>query len=94
MFQTLYVHTCFINFMLEVTYMFNIHAVWMFILRNSKEPPFIFTFTVNLAVVLANAFQLKVGLLDADIYGPSIPTMMNLHVKPEVRTGAILFIYL
>lgn len=66
----------------------------MFILWNSKELPFIFTVTVNLAVVLANAFQLKVGLLDADIYGPSIPTMMNLQVKPEVRTGAILFIYL
>ncbi|XP_042454341.1 iron-sulfur protein NUBPL-like isoform X1 [Zingiber officinale] len=44
------------------------------------------TTAVNLAVVLANTFQLKVGLLDADIYGPSIPTMMNLQGKPEVRT--------
>lgn len=66
----------------------------MFILRNNEELPLIFTFTVNLAVVLANTFQLKVGLLDADIYGPSIPTMMNLQGKPEVRTGAVLFIYL
>lgn len=42
---------------------------------------------VNIAVALAKKFQLKVGLLDADIYGPSIPTMMNLHAKPEVSEG-------
>ncbi|RRT39636.1 hypothetical protein B296_00056688, partial [Ensete ventricosum] len=39
---------------------------------------------LNLAVALANACRLKVGLLDADIYGPSVPTMMNLQGKPEV----------
>ncbi|GKU86349.1 hypothetical protein SLEP1_g886 [Rubroshorea leprosula] len=42
------------------------------------------TTAVNLAVALANKFQLKVGLLDADVYGPSIPTMMKIHQKPEV----------
>ncbi|XAR58609.1 hypothetical protein NMG60_11014080 [Bertholletia excelsa] len=42
------------------------------------------TTAVNLAVVLASKCQLKVGLLDADVYGPSIPTMMKLHEKPEV----------
>ncbi|URE14611.1 ParA/MinD ATPase like [Musa troglodytarum] len=42
------------------------------------------TTAVNLAVALANACRLKVGLLDADIYGPSVPTMMNLQGKPEV----------
>jgi len=42
---------------------------------------------VNIAVALAKVFKLKVGLLDADIYGPSIPTMMNLHAKPEVSEG-------
>ncbi|KAL7172530.1 hypothetical protein ACSBR2_032087 [Camellia fascicularis] len=42
------------------------------------------TTAVNLAVALANKCQLKVGLLDADVYGPSIPTMMKLHGKPEV----------
>lgn len=39
------------------------------------------------AVNLALAFQkkaLKVGLLDADVYGPSIPIMMNLHEQPLV----------
>ncbi|XP_030498409.2 iron-sulfur protein required for NADH dehydrogenase, mitochondrial [Cannabis sativa] len=42
------------------------------------------TTAVNLAVTLANKCQLKVGLLDADIYGPNVPIMMNLDKKPEV----------
>jgi hypothetical protein len=42
---------------------------------------------VNIAVALAKEFKLKVGLLDADIYGPSIPTMMHLDEKPEVSEG-------
>ncbi|KAM3311144.1 hypothetical protein ACQJBY_031677 [Aegilops geniculata] len=45
------------------------------------------TTAVNIAVALAKEFKLKVGLLDADIYGPSIPTMMHLHEKPEVSEG-------
>ncbi|GFZ01420.1 similar to INDH1 [Actinidia rufa] len=44
-------------------------------------------FTVNLAVALATKCQLKVGLLDADVYGPSIPTMMKLNGKPEATEG-------
>ncbi|XP_021279588.1 iron-sulfur protein NUBPL isoform X1 [Herrania umbratica] len=42
------------------------------------------TTAVNLAVALANKCQLKVGLLDADVYGPSVPTMMRINQKPEV----------
>lgn len=42
------------------------------------------TTAVNLAVSLAKRCQLKVGLLDADIYGPSIPLMMHLKGKPEL----------
>lgn len=42
---------------------------------------------VNLAVTLAKECRLKVGLLDADIYGPSIPTMMKIDSKPEVTGG-------
>ncbi|KAL2238788.1 UNVERIFIED_CONTAM: Iron-sulfur protein NUBPL [Sesamum indicum] len=47
-------------------------------------------FVVNLAVSLANKCQLKVGLLDADVYGPSIPIMMKLRGKPEVSAGGAL----
>lgn len=43
------------------------------------------TTAVNLAVAMAQS-GLKVGLLDADIYGPSIPRMLGLSgQKPEVN---------
>jgi ATP-binding protein involved in chromosome partitioning len=41
------------------------------------------TVTVNLACSLA-AVGAKVGVLDADIYGPSIPTMMGISRQPYV----------
>ncbi|XP_022867748.1 iron-sulfur protein NUBPL-like [Olea europaea var. sylvestris] len=48
------------------------------------------TTAVNLAVSIAKKCQLKIGLLDADVYGPSIPIMMKLHGKPEVSAGGCL----
>jgi len=44
------------------------------------------TLAVNLAVSLA-ARGLAVGLLDADIYGPSLPQMLGVHGRPEVSAG-------
>ncbi len=41
------------------------------------------TVSVNLAVALAKTGA-KVGLLDTDIYGPSIPMMMGITEKPEI----------
>jgi ATP-binding protein involved in chromosome partitioning len=43
------------------------------------------TVTSNLAVALAKSGA-KVGLIDADIFGPSIPVMFNCeHEQPEVK---------
>jgi len=43
------------------------------------------TTSVNLAVAMAMQGK-KVGLLDADIYGPNIPRMMGVHgIKPEIQ---------
>ncbi len=42
------------------------------------------TTAVNLAIAFAQN-GLKTGLLDADIYGPSIPRMLNLKGKPQAR---------
>jgi ATP-binding protein involved in chromosome partitioning len=48
------------------------------------------TTSVNLAVALAMQGK-KVGLLDADIYGPNIPRMMGLDgQKPEVVGNKVL----
>jgi len=41
------------------------------------------TFAVNFAVAL-NLLGFRVGILDADVYGPSVPRMMGISRKPEL----------
>jgi len=48
------------------------------------------TSSVNLAIALAMQGK-KVGLLDADIYGPNVPRMLGVEgVKPEVNGNKVL----
>ncbi len=47
------------------------------------------TTAANLALGLA-AQNWRVGLLDADIYGPSAPRLFDLHEKPKVEGGKLV----
>jgi ATP-binding protein involved in chromosome partitioning len=42
------------------------------------------TVSANLAVALARAGK-KIGLIDADVYGPSQPTLLGNHEKPTAK---------
>ena len=44
------------------------------------------TFATNFALAL-KAIGQKVGILDADIYGPSLPKMMSINEKPKSEDG-------
>ncbi|KAK9843673.1 hypothetical protein WJX81_001963 [Elliptochloris bilobata] len=45
------------------------------------------TTAVNLAVAMAAKPGMRVGLLDADVHGPSVPRMMHLSGRPQVSAG-------
>ena len=47
------------------------------------------TVAVNLALAL-KSLGLRVGLLDIDIYGPSVPTLLGVTGRPQVRDRRIV----
>ena len=47
------------------------------------------TVAVNLAFALQN-IGMKVGILDADVYGPSLPKLIKLNEKPKSADGKAL----
>ena len=47
------------------------------------------TVSANLAVALAKAGK-KVGLIDADVYGPSQPTLLGTHEKPAADNDRLV----
>ena len=47
------------------------------------------TVSVNLAIALAKSGA-RVGLMDADIYGPNIPTMMGINQMPAPKNSKLI----
>jgi len=47
------------------------------------------TVSANLAIALARAGK-KVGLIDADVYGPSQPTLLGTHQKPTAEAERLI----
>ncbi len=47
------------------------------------------TVSANLAIALAKAGK-KVGLIDADVYGPSQPTLLGTHEKPTAENEKLI----
>ncbi len=47
------------------------------------------TLAANLAVALARMGK-KVGMIDADIYGPSQPTLLNAHTRPVAEKKTLI----
>ncbi len=48
------------------------------------------TISVNLSITLSKYYNYKVGLLDADIYGPSVPNLLGINSKPSTNNKKIV----
>ena len=48
----------------------------------------------NIAVALAKDSNLRIGVLDADVFGPSQPRLFGLKGRPEASEGAQLSVAL
>lgn len=51
------------------------------------------TTAVNVGVALAEKGKYRVGILDADIYGPNQPQMLGVHEKPTSKDGRLEPVY-
>jgi len=47
------------------------------------------TVSANIAIALARTGR-KVGLIDADVYGPSQPTLLGTHARPELANEKLI----
>ena len=47
------------------------------------------TFATNIALALSK-LDLKIGILDADIYGPSLPKLFSINEKPKSEDGKLI----
>jgi len=46
--------------------------------------------TATYLALILKKYGLKVGLLDADLYGPSIPQIFQIQDKPEMKNGRLI----
>ena len=47
------------------------------------------TTSINLALAI-QSLEMKVGILDADIYGPSLPRLTGINVKPDMHEKKLI----
>lgn len=62
-------------------------SIPIYILHQSDEILMFLLSTVNLALAFARR-GIRTGILDTDIFGPSIPTLLNLSGEPRLDDSA------